>query len=294
MQSNNYNIMKNISIYIITLLVSAISFAQQDFQGQATYHSKTSADMSRFSNSEMSEERKKKIAERMKSMLEKTYILTFNKTESTYKEEEKLAAPGRSGFGGMMMGSFTAGKQYKNIKTQLFLQDQEFFGKQFLITDVIPKLEWKMTSETKQIGKYTCMKATAMKPVDKMDFSKMRRKKKDEKVKDSTSATSSFMNDIEIPKEVEVTAWYTMQIPVSNGPGEYAGLPGLILEVNEGRTTILCSKITMNPTVKSEIVAPTKGKKVTKEEYSEITLKKIEEMREMYGGKGRKSGMGRR
>ena len=290
--------MKNISIYIITLLISTISFAQQDFQGQATYQSKTSFDMSRFDNSEMSEDRKKMIAERMKSMFEKTYILTFNKTESTYKEEEKLTAPGKGGFGAMMMGSFTAGKQYKNIKTHQFLQDQEFFGKQFLITDSIPKLNWEMTSETKQIGKYICMKATAMKPVDKMDFTKMRRKKKDDtkkedKVKDSSSVSNSFMDDIEIPKEVKVTAWYTMQIPVSNGPGEYAGLPGLILEVSEGKTTILCSKITLNPTEKGEIVAPTKGKKVTKKEYGEITKKKMEEMQEMYGGRGRKGGMGR-
>ena len=78
-------------------------------------------------------------------MFEKTYVLTFNRSESIYKEQEKLDTPGAGGnrWGGMM-GSFTAGPQYKNVKDNVLLQDQEFFGKQFLIKDSLPKLEWKM------------------------------------------------------------------------------------------------------------------------------------------------------
>jgi len=48
----------------------------------------------------------------------------------------------------------------------------------------LPKLEWKMESETRQIGGYTCYKATAVKPVDASDFRNMRPKdeaKNDEK-----------------------------------------------------------------------------------------------------------------
>ena len=48
----------------------------------------------------MTEEQKKQIAERMKSLFEKTYQLTFNKFESVYKEEDKLEAPGGGGGGG--------------------------------------------------------------------------------------------------------------------------------------------------------------------------------------------------
>ena len=43
-----------------------------------------------------------------------------------------------------------------------------------------------------------------------------------------------------------VTAWYTPQIPVSNGPDEFQGLPGLILELSYDSQTILCSKVTLN------------------------------------------------
>mgnify|MGYP000206328666 FL=1 len=277
-------------------LFSATLFAQ-DFQGKATYQSKTTVDLDKWGGGNLSPERKKMMQERMKSMLEKTYELTFNKTESTYKEEEKLAAPGQGGgrWGGMM-SSFTAGAQYKNIKTQELLQDQEFFGKQFLIKDSLPKLTWKMESETKQIGQYMCFKATAMKPVDEMDWRSMRRRapKKGEKAKDS-AVTKDPMTEIETPKEIEVTAWYTMQIPVSQGPAEYNGLPGLILEINADRTTILCSKIVLNLAEKATIKAPSKGKEVTKKEYNNIVKKKMEEMREMYGGRrgGRGHGRGR-
>ncbi|TYB78008.1 GLPGLI family protein [Bizionia gelidisalsuginis] len=284
----------------LAIFASTVTLAQQDFQGVATYQSKTTIDLDKWGGEKMSPERKKMIMERMKSMFEKTFILTFNRTESTYKEEEKLGAPGSGGGFGGMMGSFTPGIQYKNVKDGEFLQDQEFFGKQFLIKDKLEKLEWKMTGETKQIGQYMCMKATAIKKVDEMDFSNMRRKNRDkedkeeqdEKVKDSSETASNdapkdMMDEIEIPEDIEVVVWYTMQIPVNQGPGEFWGLPGLILEASSGRTTVLCSKIVLNPGEKEEIKKPTKGKEVTKQEYTDIVKQKVEEMREMYGGRNR-------
>ncbi|MFD2822114.1 GLPGLI family protein [Lacinutrix iliipiscaria] len=294
---------KTLFVICIALFTTAFTYAQQDFQGVAYYESKTTMDMDNFGGREMSPERKKMIMDRMKSFLEKSYTLTFNKTESTYKEEEQLEAPGQGrGFGGMM-SSFTAGEQYKNVKSNQMLQEQEFFGKQFLIKDSLPKLAWKLTGETKQIGQYTCMKATAMKPVDQNDWRSMRRrgsdddKKEDdnkdqaEKKTDTTqTASTNLLDEIEVPKEIEVTAWYTMQIPVNQGPGEYWGLPGLILEINADRTTILCSKIVLNPAEKEDIKVPSKGKEVTREEYSETVKKKMEEMREMYGGRGGRGG----
>lgn len=266
----------------------------QDFQGKAYYFSKTTMDMDNWGRREMSEDMKKQMAERMKSMFEKTYVLTFNKSESIYKEDEKLEAPGSGGGFRMMMGSFTAGPQYKNVKEQTFLQQQEFFGKQFLITDSLQKLDWKLGSETKQIGQYLCMKATAIKKVDAFDFRSMRRRGRkqqdNETAKDSTKAKDP-MDEIEVPKEIEITAWYTPQIPINQGPGEYWGLPGLILEVNADRTTILCSKIVMNPEEKTPIKKPQKGKEVTQEAYNDIIKKKLEEMQEMYRGRGRRGGM---
>lgn len=279
---------------IIMMLTGSV-FAQKDFQGKAYYFSKTTMDMGNFGGRQMSDQQKKQIADRMKSMFEKTFILTFNKEESIYKEEEKLDAPGGGGmrFGGMSMGG---GDQYKNVKENKMMVENEFFGKQFLVNDELEKLEWVMTAETKQIGQYLAMKATAVKKLDDSDFMSARRRNRDnddkEKTKDSTKIDNP-MDEIEIPKEQTITAWYTPQIPINQGPGEYWGLPGLILEVSAGRTTILCSKIVMNPGEKEEIKMPSKGKEVTQAEYSEIVKKKMEEMSEMFRGRGGRNG-GRR
>ena len=78
-----------------------------------------------------------------------------------------------------------------------------------------------------------------------------------------------------------------MDIPVNQGPEGYWGLPGLILEVNDGKTIILCSKIVINPKEKTEIKAPNNGKVVTQKEYDDIVTKKMEEMMEMNQGQGR-------
>ena len=289
------NIVKSLFLCLLCLL-SCLSFAQQDFQGKAYYKSKTTVDMNNFGGGQMSEERKRMIAERMKNMLEKSYVLTFNKSESIYKEEETLEAPGQGGGRfSMMMSSFSSGDQYKNVKTQEFLQDQEFFGKQFLIKDSLPTLQWVMGGETKQIGNYTCFKATAMKPVTDFDFTRFRRpRNRNNQNAEGTNGNKEGETEEEQPKDMEIVAWYTMQIPVNQGPGEYWGLPGLILEINAGRTTILCSKIVLNPDEKSTIKAPSKGKEVTKEEYESIVKKKTEEMRENFrrgrGGGGNRRG----
>ena len=273
---------------ILTLLISSAFVFAQDFQGKAYYMSKTNPDLDSWGGQQMSEAQKKKIMERMRSMFEKTYILTFDKVSSIFKEEEVLEAPGQRGFG-MWGNSFSAGPQYKNVKTQQFIQDQEFFGRQFLITDSLQKLDWKLGTETKQIGQYLCMKATATKTVDEFDWRSMRRRDRnnqDKATKTDSTKTTSVSDEIEVPKTIEITAWYTLQIPVNQGPGEYWGLPGLILEVNADRTTILCSKITMNPQQKIEIEAPEKGKVISRTDYNATVKKKMEEMREMYRGRG--------
>lgn len=301
--------MKRIFLAILGLS-TFIASAQKDFQGMAVYESKTStAEFAKNfeGNKDITPEMKQQIMERMKKMFEKTFILNFDKSASIYKEEEKLDAPGQSG-GGRMMTSFMGGggTYYKNVKDKQFTVDKEIFGKEFLIKDSLPSLKWVLTEETKQIGDYICFKATAVKEASKSDFRNFRMKKdvpkkvavkteevkKDEKAATTETKTeekkdekkTNFFDEVDMPKEITITAWYCPEIPVNQGPEGYWGLPGLIMEVNDGKTVIMCSKLVMNVKDKVEIKAPTGGDKVTQKEFDDIIMKKMQEMQEMNGG----------
>lgn len=285
--------MKKLSITLVAFFATFTSFAQE-FQGMAVYESKTStADFkSRMDgNKDITPEMRKMIEERMKKMFEKTFILNFDKTSSIYKEEEKLEAPGQNGSGFRMMSSMMGGggTYYKNVKEKMFTVDKEFMGKEFLVVDSLPKLNWKLESESKKIGDYTCFKATAVKPVDASDMRNYREKKKKEG--EEKKPSTNFMDDYEMPKEITITAWYTPEVPINQGPEGYWGLPGLILEVNDGKTVVMCSKLVMNSKDKVEIKAPKNGKQVKQKEYDEIVTKKMEEMKDQFQSQGGRGGM---
>ncbi|SDU20649.1 GLPGLI family protein [Polaribacter sp. Hel1_33_78] len=261
-------------------MVTVTTFAQKDFQGKATYMSKTTMDMNRFGE-KMSEQQKKQMMARFKNFLEKNYTLSFNKTESSFKEDVKLDAPGTAG---RRWGNNNGqGSIYKNLKDREMIEDVEQFSKRFLVVEKMDQPKWEMGMETKKIGQYTCYKATMVKVDNKVDWGKMFSRRGNSKKKDSTE-TVDKKEDV---KMLAVTAWYTPQIPVSSGPGTYFGLPGLILEINEGRTTMLCTEIVMNPAETIEIKKPTKGKEVNREEYNKIVKKKSEEIREQFKSRGR-------
>lgn len=286
---------------IFALVVTVASFMglhAQEFQGMAVYESKTSTSDFKTrmeGNKEMTPDMQKRIEESMKKMFEKTFILNFDKSASIYKEEEKLEAPGQGGGGMRMMMSMTGGggTYYKNVKEKSYTVDKEFMGKEFLVKDSLPNLQWKMEGETRVIGGYNCFKATAVRVASKTDFRNFRPKKEDAVATKPEDAAKkiSLLDALDMPKVTIITAWYTPEIPVSQGPENYWGLPGLILEVNDGKTVILCSKVVLNPKVKTEIKASTKGKVTTQKEFDETVLKKMEEFREMNQGRGGNGGM---
>ena len=135
--------------------------ATQEFQGKAYYFSKSKMELGAW-GARMSEAQKKEIKNRLKNRLEKTYVLAFNKDESIFYEEEKIDAI--SGATDSWGSNFARGRQYKNVKENKLIQAQEFYGKRFLVKDELQKIEWKMGSESKQIGDYLCFKATAVIP----------------------------------------------------------------------------------------------------------------------------------
>jgi len=275
-------------ITLSLVLFTVVAFSQKKFEGKATYMSKTTVDMSRFG--QVSEQQKKQWMARMKNWLEKTYTLSFNQSESSFKENVKLDAPGTSGPSwGRSNGQ---GSIYKNLKTKQMVEDTEQFSKRFRIVEDMQLPQWQMTGETKQIGQYTAYKATMVKIDKSIDwgsmFSRRGRRGGGDKQKDSTKTKEKKPTD---GRELLVTAWYTPQIPVSAGPAEYWGLPGLILELNAGRTTMLCTEIVINPEESIAIKEPKKGAEVSRDEYNKIMKEKAEEMRERFrsrrGGRNR-------
>jgi Protein of unknown function (Porph_ging). len=272
-------IKSTVTLAFMVTVFSASLMKAQDFQGQATYESKTIIkDDIKIDGPNMTPDMKAMFAEKMKKAFEKTYVLNFNKTESIYEEPQKLEAPGASS-GGVVIKTASAsdGKIYKNIKSKMMLSEEDFFGKEFLITDSLPNWNWQLMNETKKIGNYTCYKAVSVIPVTKEDMEEYEKMKK----KKSEGATQLFT--VSEPKERTITVWYTPEIPISQGPGEYWGLPGLIMEVNDATTVVLCSKIILNPKDKITIKVPKSGKKVTKKEYDILIEKQMEQMKDSKG-----------
>ena len=268
-------------IYAFVFLMS-FSINSQNFQGQAYYKTQTAMDFGSWGD-RMTSEQKKMMKERMKPFLEPVFILTFDKTKSIYQEEERLDAPGGSSSGwGRMMAS-SGGPVYKNIISKKALQSTEFMGKKFLISYDQEKLKWVMQKEQKMIGNYLCFKATAQIEKPKTITSVWSKAEKE------NDTLKSNVRDKENIEYSTVTAWYTPQIPVSHGPAQYGGLPGLILELNTDTTVMLCTKVVMNPDKKIQISEPTKGEFVTRNEFDNIVEVKVKEMREMWRGGRSKS-----
>ena len=257
---------------IIVFFLSVTIFAQS-FQGKATYktHQKFDFKMNKEKSGVNSDLQKQLKAQLMKQF-QKTYTLNFDKSTSTYKQNEELSSP-QAATNGMQIKIMGNGGGtdvlYKNVTEKRFVNKTEISGKRFLIKDKLNELDWEMTSETKNIGNYTCYKATREREETRTSFSMTDGEKEEKKEK----------------VIVKTVAWYTPQIPVSNGPGEFWGLPGLILEIQDGKQTIVCTEIVMNPSDKIQIKEPSKGKKVTQEKFDKIMDKHSKEMMERFKSK---------
>ncbi len=170
------------------------------------------------------------------------YVLSFNKSESVFKKQIDLKNENENKLD--MVTIFAGnGVFYNNFKTSTRLNQKEYYGELFLINT--PLINWTLTNEEKMIGNYSCFKATAVK------YIKTRKG---------------------LIKERKIVAWFSPQISANFGPKEYNNLPGLILELQEGNLIFSAIKIELNiDSIK--IVKPTRGKKVSLNEYDVIVKK---------------------
>ncbi len=96
------------------------------------------------------------------------------------------------------------------IKDSLQLREIAFY-QAYISGESIPQLTWKIYPETKKIGNFTSQKATT-------EF-----------------------------RGRNYSAWFTTDIPISDGPWKFSGLPGMILEVSsdDGQYAFLYKSIEM-------------------------------------------------
>ena len=253
------------------ILCASLSIAQ-DFQGKAFYQ--TSRDVSfSMDSSSFSPERQAAMNEMIKNQFNKEYTLVFDQQASLYKEQAKLDGPSQGGGMVFISMSGASSELYKNTKEKRFTGKRDLFGKEFLVKDQLKEIDWKLESETKQIGQYICYKATTTRTAERMGVMG----ENDEELQE------------EEPEIITITAWYTPEIAVSAGPDRFWGLPGLIMEINEGKSKIICSKIVLNSEDVVEIKEPSKGKVVTEEEFEKLMRDKMIEMEKMNSG-GKKKG----
>lgn len=269
------NTIFKVLVLSLTLFITRVN--AQDFQGLATYKSQRKVDI-KLDSTQVNSDMHQQMLEMLKKQFEKTYNLSFNREESVYKEEEALAPPQPSGMQVVVAIAGGSDILYKNTKDQRYTNQNDLFGKIFLIKDKLKPIEWQLESETKNIGEYTCFKATTTREREKRTGGISINREKD------LNAENEKAPEMET---ISITAWYTPQIPVSTGPGNYYGLPGLILEVNDGTETVVCNKIVLNPKDDIDISEPKKGKEVTQSEFDEIMKKKMKEMEDRYNSERR-------
>lgn len=127
------------------------------------------------------------------------------------------------------------GMFYTNIKEDISLRQINSVYKDWLIFYKVSDLKWTIHDETKEIQGYTCQKAT-------------------------TTSDAVFLAD------QDITAWFTADISSPFGPLGLGGLPGIVLEVEQGVYNFYADDIIFSEEAK-KIKHPTKGKKVTLQEY---------------------------
>lgn len=198
------------------------------------------------------------------------YELLFGNNQSLWQylpDATNEGDPNTFASGGMII-RFAGGSNdisYHNFDKAIRVDQKELADKNYVVTDSVYKMDWKLTGESKAILNYKAFKATAQRistrPRVTMENGEMKREM--------------------VPDTASVIAWFTSDIPVPAGPAIYQGqLPGLILELdeNKGQTVFkaveVSSKINLN-----KIKEPKDGKKMTAAEFEKEREKVMEEMR---------------
>lgn len=233
---------------LITLVVSIIclqSFSSkaQTKQGMVFYEetrvSLTAEKRKQIEDQMQDPNIREMIFKRLEENSKSSMVLIFNQDVSYYKPFESQGNDPRV----KSLGEGTGKSYFKDLSKHSYASQTDILGKLFLVSDVLKKIDWKLTGEGKQINKMNCQKVT------------------------------------ETVGKYDVEAWFALEIPVSSGPANYLRLPGLIIELKEkGGKTFAFKEFKDEKPSDDQLMMPTEGKKVSQKEYDEILAQKTKEL----------------
>ncbi|MEM1338912.1 MAG: GLPGLI family protein [Bacteroidota bacterium] len=175
------------------------------------------------------------------------YVLKFDSTRSIYSLKKLLSINNDEIYVKMASSIAGRGEYYTDLRNKERIRYINFRGDEFLINYPFEKLAWNITNEVKKIKGFSCRKATLI-----LGKSLIR------------------------TKPIDVTAWFTDDIPYGYGPKLFFGLPGLIMELEEGNLRFTVSNIDLNENVKIE--PQSNGIQLSELEFNEFIIKKSKEM----------------
>lgn len=178
-----------------------------------------------------------------------TYQLIVSNHHSAFKMDKLKISKSNNDFkelAGSLGG--TKGIFYINKKDSIYINKKHFAGEEFIIK--LKPRKWKITNKTKRINNFNCYKAL------------------------SQDVVSNHKGVFKF----NVVAWFCPDLPSFFGPAKYYGLPGLILELDNGKTRLLATRIDFLKTKNSNLTQPKNGIKLTEEEFEGFVKDKAKKM----------------
>jgi GLPGLI family protein len=176
---------------------------------------------------------------------EMTYVLKFNDSLASYTEDRKLESSSINNYAKVFSGY--QGPCYFDMQTGNIFRKK---GK-YLLSKSRNDYDWELTSEKVVINGFTCYKASTELKLQGRRGTIIR----------------------------PVIAWYTPEINILAGPDGFAGLPGLIIQIEVQNVVTTLTKIEFKKI--DPIVIPAKGQRMTEKEF-EAYIKDLVENRDKY------------
>ncbi|RZL07291.1 MAG: GLPGLI family protein, partial [Pedobacter sp.] len=147
--------MKNLLTGLICLMLAHIASAQEVFipHGKINFEKRVNMVRTLEDNKWLPDDYKDKMAKYQAS----NWTYTFTEDKSLYK-----AGPVESSANSMFFfGSNNPGQIYTDLANNSRVINKGISGVDYLLKDTIPKLEWKIYNEVRNIAGYECRKAVA-------------------------------------------------------------------------------------------------------------------------------------